>query len=50
MSDETKLKLLSGLVFVGILSVFVAIGVQWKGCHDAGGTFVRGAVWFQCID
>ncbi|MBI4695514.1 MAG: hypothetical protein HY749_15970 [Gammaproteobacteria bacterium] len=46
-----KAELIWALVLALIVVIFVSlIGVSWRNCHEHGGAFVRGVIWFECIE
>ena len=51
MSDRSKavVPLGAALVFVVVILVWAAIIAQAQECTEAGGAYVRGVVWFQCV-
>jgi hypothetical protein len=43
-------KWFSTLLIIAFCVGFMAkVFMEWKACDDAGGIFVRGIFWFECI-
>lgn len=49
MKIETKEKIFDVALIVITLLVLSVITGMWKECSDAGGIFVRGLFWFECL-
>ena len=44
------MKLLTVVFLVVFAVYFVACGVAANDCEDRGGRFVRGVVWYECVE
>ncbi|CAM0074524.1 hypothetical protein VPHK251G3_0066 [Vibrio phage K251 g3] len=40
---------MNGVIAAFIITVMVYMAVEYKQCEASGGTYVRGALWMQCI-
>lgn len=37
------------LFVVAIFVILVLMGFGWRSCSQRGGTYVRGALWMECV-
>ncbi len=41
---------MQGIVAALLIATLAYMAVEYKQCNDAGGTYVRGFVWMECIN
>lgn len=47
---EGVIGLYAAVWIVVVIFTWMFIGVGYQNCTEAGGQYVRGVVWFQCIN
>jgi hypothetical protein len=47
---EQPINLYQALIILACIFIWIGIGSSCQSCQEQGGTFVRTAVWFACVD